>query len=99
MRTLFILVLTQTLSIIGSGISGLAVGIRVYADTGNATPLLWLAGERDAVCGKASARRSAAFYKARFVPVKKAGHNLMMEHNYRQTAETIRGWLLDQGIE
>jgi len=39
MRTLIILVLTQTLSIIGSGISGLAVGIRVYADTGNATPL------------------------------------------------------------
>ena len=39
MRTLIILILTQTLSIIGSGISGLAVGIRVYADTGNATPL------------------------------------------------------------
>jgi DHA3 family macrolide efflux protein-like MFS transporter len=39
MRTFTILVLTQTLSIIGSGISGLAVGIRIYADTGNATPL------------------------------------------------------------
>jgi MFS family permease len=39
MRTFAVLVLTQTLSIIGSGISGLAVGIRVYADTGNATPL------------------------------------------------------------
>jgi len=39
MRTLIVLVLTQTISIIGSGISGLAVGIRVYADTGNATPL------------------------------------------------------------
>jgi len=39
MRTLIVLVLTKTISIIGSGISGVAVGIRVYADIGNATPL------------------------------------------------------------
>ena len=43
MGTFTILVLTQTLSIIGSGISGLVVCIRVYADTGNATPLALVA--------------------------------------------------------
>jgi len=43
MGTFVILVLTQTLSIVSSGISGLAVGIRVYADTGNATPLALVA--------------------------------------------------------
>ena len=45
-----------------------------------------------------AARRSAAFYKATFVLVEKAGHNLMMEHNYRETAETIHGWLVEEGI-
>ena len=62
------------------------------------TPLLWLAGGRDAVLGKVSARRSAAFYGARFVVVKGAGHDLMIEHNYRQTAETVHRWLVGQGI-
>jgi pimeloyl-ACP methyl ester carboxylesterase len=62
------------------------------------TPLLWLAGERDAAVGKSGARRSAAFYEARFVLVDRAGHDLMIEHNYRRTAETVHGWLVEQGI-
>ncbi|MCL4298425.1 MAG: alpha/beta fold hydrolase [Anaerolineae bacterium] len=58
------------------------------------TPLLWLAGERDAVVGEAAQRRSAAYYGAdyRVVPGA-AAHNLMMEHNYRQTAAMIYDWL------
>lgn len=40
MRTFYTLILTQTFSLMGSRISGLALGIWIYAETGNATPLL-----------------------------------------------------------
>jgi pimeloyl-ACP methyl ester carboxylesterase len=63
------------------------------------TPLLWLAGELDAVVSVESERRSAAFYQADFVVVPGAAHNLMMEHNFRETAETIRNWLCKRGIK
>ncbi|RMG79763.1 MAG: hypothetical protein D6712_19175, partial [Chloroflexi bacterium] len=43
MRTFYILLLTQVFSLIGSNISGLAIGIWVYNDTGNATPLALVA--------------------------------------------------------
>jgi hypothetical protein len=43
MRTFYTLLLTQTLSIIGSRISSLAVGIWVFNETGNATPLTLVA--------------------------------------------------------
>jgi pimeloyl-ACP methyl ester carboxylesterase len=62
------------------------------------TPLLWLAGERDAVIGLETERRSAAHYQADFVAVPDAAHNLMMEHNYRETAETIDRWLKGQQV-
>lgn len=39
LRTFYILVLTQVLSMIGSRISGLAISIWVYQSTGDATPL------------------------------------------------------------
>jgi len=62
------------------------------------TPMLWLAAEEDALIGEPAQRRSAAHYSADYVVVEEAGHNLMMEHNYRQTAEVIRDWLIEQGI-
>src|SRR5690606_36424183 len=40
LRTFYFLVITQTLSIIGSRMTGVALGIRVYTETGNAAPLL-----------------------------------------------------------
>ncbi|MBZ0296655.1 MAG: MFS transporter [Anaerolineae bacterium] len=43
MRTFYTLILTQTFSLIGSRISGLAIGIWIYGDTGNATPLALVA--------------------------------------------------------
>src|SRR5690242_9057089 len=43
MRTFYTLVLTQTLSMLGSQISGLAIGIHLYNTTGNATPLTLVA--------------------------------------------------------
>jgi len=63
------------------------------------TPLLWLAGGSDAVISEPEQRRSAAHYGAEYVVVEGAGHNLMMERSYRQTAETIHNWLVEQGIE
>lgn len=63
------------------------------------TPMLWLAGGSDALITEPEERRSAAYYGAEYVVVDGAGHNLMMERSYRQTAETIRDWLIRQGIE
>jgi pimeloyl-ACP methyl ester carboxylesterase len=63
------------------------------------TPLLWLAGEIDATISVEAERRSAAYYQADFIVVSNAAHNLMMEHNYRETAETIHNWLNKRGIK
>jgi pimeloyl-ACP methyl ester carboxylesterase len=62
------------------------------------TPMLWLAGGSDVLIIESEERHSAAHYGADYVVVDGAGHNLMMERNYRQTAETIRDWLIQQGI-
>ncbi len=43
LRTFYILVLTQTLSLIGSRMTSTAIGIRVTLDTGQAAPLLLVA--------------------------------------------------------
>ena len=63
------------------------------------TPLLWLAGEIDAVVGVEAERHSAAHYHADFVVVPDAAHNIMMEHNYRETAEMIHQWLGKNAIK
>jgi pimeloyl-ACP methyl ester carboxylesterase len=62
-------------------------------------PLLWLAGAADTLISEPESRRSAAHYQAEYVPVPAAGHNLMMEQSYRETAETIHEWLIRQGIQ
>ena len=62
------------------------------------TPMLWLAGEEDLAISAKAVRESAAYYQADCVVVEQAGHNLMMEHNYRQTAEKIHNWLIEQEI-
>jgi len=43
MRTFYIIILTQVFSMIGSQISSLAIGIWVFAETGDATPLAMVA--------------------------------------------------------
>jgi len=60
------------------------------------TPILYLGGEIDAVIPERAGRRAAAAYNADYVMVEQAAHNLMMEHNYRETAETICAWLEQQ---
>lgn len=43
LRTFYIILLTQTFSMIGSRISALAIGFSIFADTGEATPLTLVA--------------------------------------------------------
>jgi pimeloyl-ACP methyl ester carboxylesterase len=62
------------------------------------TPNFWLAGELDAVVSLPGLKASAAHYGGDFAIVPEAGHNLMMEHNARQTAKTIHDWLVAKGI-
>jgi pimeloyl-ACP methyl ester carboxylesterase len=63
------------------------------------TPLFWLAGEIDAGFTVENQRKSAAHYGADFVVVPQAAHNIMMEYNYRETAEMIHNWLSKRGIK
>jgi pimeloyl-ACP methyl ester carboxylesterase len=63
------------------------------------TPILWLAGEMDATISVEDERRSAAHYRADFKLVQNAAHDLMLEHNYRETAEGIQNWLMDRSIK
>ncbi len=62
------------------------------------TPILWIAGEQDTVIGLEAERRSAERCQADWVVVPQAAHNLMMEHNYRETAETIHAWFVRHTI-
>ena len=62
------------------------------------TPMLWIAGEDDPLLVEPAERRSAAHYGADYIVAEKARHNVMMEHNYRQTAEAIHDWLAAREI-
>lgn len=62
------------------------------------TPLLWLAGAADTLISEPESRRSAAHYQADYVLLPGAGHDLMLEKGYRETAETIDKWLKRMGI-
>jgi alpha-beta hydrolase superfamily lysophospholipase len=57
------------------------------------TPMLLLAGEKDAVVPVEPLRKSAAHYNADFVVVPDSGHNLMMERSCKETAQQINDWL------
>lgn len=57
LRTFYILAITQGLSLVGSRMSSIAIGIRVFAETGNAAPLLLTAffNELPAMLGNSAA--------------------------------------------
>jgi len=63
------------------------------------TPMLWIAGGDDPLLVEPAERRSAAHYHADYYVAEKARHNVMIEHNYRQTAEAIHDWLVKRGIK
>jgi pimeloyl-ACP methyl ester carboxylesterase len=60
--------------------------------------MLLLAGEKDATLSVESLRKSAAHYNADFVVTPGAGHNLMMEKSYQETAKAIDAWLVQKQI-
>lgn len=62
------------------------------------TPLLWIAGEDDPLLVEPAERRSAAHYGAEYLVAAGARHNVMIEHNYRDTAGQVRQWLEGRGI-
>ena len=57
------------------------------------------AGAEDVLIAEPESRRSALHYRADYSVVPEAGHNLMMEKSYRETAETIHRWLTQRGIK
>ena len=63
------------------------------------TPMLVIAGEKDAVVSVSGLRRTALHYNADFALIGGVGHNLMMDYNWDETAEMINLWLTEQGIE
>jgi pimeloyl-ACP methyl ester carboxylesterase len=63
------------------------------------TPMLWIAGEDDPLLVEPAERRSAAHYQADYIVAEKSRHNVMMDHGYRSTAETIHEWLVKQGVD
>ncbi len=62
------------------------------------TPMLWIAGEEDPLLVESAERRSARHYQADYGVAKGARHNVMMEHNYRETAKVVHDWLVERGI-
>ncbi len=63
------------------------------------TPMLVLAGEKDAVVSVEGLRKTAAHYKADFRIISGAAHNLMMEKSYRETALSMAAWLTEKRIQ
>ncbi|NJK81126.1 MAG: alpha/beta fold hydrolase [Chloroflexaceae bacterium] len=61
-------------------------------------PLLVLGAERDRATDEPSVRATAAYYGADYFMVPEAGHDLMLEKSYRQTAQMIHDWLVKQSI-
>jgi pimeloyl-ACP methyl ester carboxylesterase len=62
------------------------------------TPMLWLAGGADSLIAEPDQRKSAAHYGATYQVAVGAGHNVMMERSYRESAVAIHEWLVAQAI-
>jgi len=60
------------------------------------SPVLVLAGERDAVFTLAEEKKTAAKYHAKFVTFKGQGHDLMLEPAWQQVADTVDRWIVDE---
>lgn len=59
------------------------------------TPLLWLAGAADTLIAEKAEAKSARHYGADYVVVPEAGHNVMMEKSWRETAQVVHEWLAE----
>jgi pimeloyl-ACP methyl ester carboxylesterase len=56
-----------------------------------------VAGAADTLIPEAGEARSARHYGATYVSVPEAGHNLMMEKSWRETAVLVHEWLAELG--
>jgi pimeloyl-ACP methyl ester carboxylesterase len=61
-------------------------------------PLLYVAGEKDAVVSIEGGRCTAEHYKGDFILVPDCAHNIMMDAHYKETAQQIHDWLQKQSI-
>jgi pimeloyl-ACP methyl ester carboxylesterase len=57
-------------------------------------PLLYVAGEKDAVLSVESGRLTAQHYGGDLLVIPDAAHNLMMDAHYQETAAKIHHWLI-----
>lgn len=62
------------------------------------TPLLWLAGQADAVIPEPGEAKSARHYGATYACVPEAGHNIMTEKRAPEALKTIHDWLAKRVI-
>jgi pimeloyl-ACP methyl ester carboxylesterase len=62
------------------------------------TPMLVLAAEKDRMVSVKGLEAAARHYRADFLVVENAAHNLMMEHNQRQTIASIGDWLKKRNL-
>jgi pimeloyl-ACP methyl ester carboxylesterase len=60
------------------------------------TPLLWLVGAADTLIPETAEAKSARHYGAAYEVVPEAGHNVMMEKSWRETAVLIHNWLKEK---
>ena len=60
------------------------------------TPLLWLTGAADTLIAEKAEAKSARHYGADYVVVSEAGHNVMMEKSWRETAQVVHEWLTER---
>jgi pimeloyl-ACP methyl ester carboxylesterase len=60
------------------------------------SPLLWIAGDADAVIPERVQRLSASYYQANYQATSGAGHDVMLDQSSAQSARTLHEWLAKQ---
>lgn len=63
------------------------------------TPMLVMAGEKDALFSVKEEEATARHYGADFYVIKDTAHNAMIERSYRESAKYLHDWLLSKGIQ
>jgi len=62
-------------------------------------PVLVVSAEDDAIFSIAEQERLASFYSADWQRIPNTAHNIMMERSYREAAQGIHDWLVQQGLD
>jgi len=59
----------------------------------NRSPVLVIAGEKDAIFTLDEEKATAAKYGAKYIVIKDQAHNLMMESAWKQVADVVNDWI------